>query len=185
MNPYIDVKRMKEFLMEPTKNDKKTDNHLTATGNTSSELDTHLNSLRKTGITATLSMNKKAQMTLLNWAYDLVNQYNAVLKNNPMKLKDINTLPCSKIDAKLAIKLLIIASAKKASEDDTAVDLKNKFVSSGSFQLVGQENLQKIFDVSSFPEPNKYINLIISEQKALLHEINGFIEDIRKIRKGA
>ena len=175
---------MKKSIMEPTENDKTTDKNISATGNTSSELDTLLNSLRRTGITAILTMNKKAQMMLSNWAYDLVNQYNAVLKNNPMKLKDINKLPCSKIDAKLAIKLLLMASVKKEIEDDAVVDLRNKFISLGSFQSVDQEDLQKLNDVSSFPELNKYMNLIISEQKALLHEINDFIEDIRKIKRG-
>ena len=38
-------------------------------------------------------------------------------------------------------------------------------------------------DTSSFPELNKYMDLIISEQKALLDEINSFIEDIQKIKK--
>jgi DNA anti-recombination protein RmuC len=38
-------------------------------------------------------------------------------------------------------------------------------------------------DTPSFPELNKYMDLIISEQKALLDEINSFIEDIRKIKK--
>ena len=154
-----------------------------ATGNSASELDTLVNSLRKKGITAILTMNKQAQMTLSNWAHDLVNQYHAVLKNNPMKIKDIMKLPCSKLDAKLAIKILLMASAKKALEDDVVVDLKNKFVSLGSFQSIDKQDLLKLTDVSSFPELNKYMNLIISEQKALLHEINGFIEDIGKIKK--
>ena len=38
-------------------------------------------------------------------------------------------------------------------------------------------------DTSSFPELNKYMDLILSEQKALLEEINSFIEDILKIKK--
>jgi len=35
-------------------------------------------------------------------------------------------------------------------------------------------------DTPSFPELNEYMDLIISEQKALLDEITSFIEDIRK-----
>ena len=151
--------------------------------NSSSALDTLLNSLRKKGITAILTMDKKAQLTLSNWAHDLMNQYHAVLKSNPMKIKDIMKLPCSKLDAKLAIKILLMASAKKALEDDVVVDLKNKFVSLGSFQSIDKQDLLKLMDVSSIPQLNKYMNLIISEQKALLHEINGFIEDIGKIKK--
>jgi hypothetical protein len=183
MNPYINVKRMKGSLMKPTKNIK--NKNLTTTGNSSSEIETILNTLRKRGVTAILTMNKKAQMTMSNWAHDLMNQYNAVLKNNPMKLKDISRLPCSKIDAKLAIKLLLMASVKKDTEPDTVVDFRNKFVSLGSFQSVDQRDLLKLMDVdvSSFPGLNKYMNLIISEQKVLLHEINSFIEDIRKIKK--
>ena len=38
-------------------------------------------------------------------------------------------------------------------------------------------------ETSPFPELNKYMDLILSEQKALFEEINGFIEDIRKIKK--
>ena len=187
---------MKESLMEPTKDVKKINENSGTTVNSSSSLDTFLNTLRKKGITAILTMNKKAQMTLSNWARDLVDQYNAVLKNNPMKLKDITKLPCSKIDAKLAIKLLLMASATKDIEDDMVVDLRNKFVSLGSFQSIDQEDLLKLkkyiggiqkksmdADVPSFSELNKYMNMIISEQKVLLHEVNSFIEDIRKIKK--
>jgi hypothetical protein len=196
MNPYLNVKSMKESLMKPPKNVKKKYENSTTTGDSSSSFDTLLNTLRKTGITSILTMNKKAQMMMSSWARDLVSQYNAVLKNNPMKLKDITKLSCSKIDAKLAIKLLLMASVTKDTEDGMVVDLRNKFVSLGSFQSIDQKDLLKLkkyiggiqkksmsADVSSFPELNKYMNMIISEQKVLLHEINSFIEDIRKIKK--
>ena len=169
--------------MEPTQNDKKLETYSKASENSLSEVESFLNKLRKTEITAIFTMNKKAQITVLNWAYNLVNQYDAILKNNPMKLKDIAELPCSKMDAKLAIKLLILTSVEKRLEDNTVINLKDKFVSLGSFQSIDKQDLLKLMDVSSFPELNKYMNLIISEQKALLHEINGFIEDIRKIKK--
>ncbi len=174
--------------MGSTKNDKKLDANSKINENSSSAVERLLNELRKTGITAILTMNKKEQITLSNWAHDLVNQYDAVLKNNPMKLKDIAELPCSKMDAKLAIKLLLLASVEKG--------LKDKFVRLGTFQSVDQEDISKLTkhlsyiqkqpmdaDTSSFPELDKYMDLIISEQKALLEEINSFIEDIRKIKK--
>jgi hypothetical protein len=187
---------MKESSMEPTKNDIKSDENSKTSVHSPSEVEALLEKLRKTGITAIFAMNKKAQTTMSTWAHDLVNQYNNILKNNPMKLKDITKLPCSKKDAKLAIKLLLLAFVKKGLEDDTVLDLRNKFVSLGSFQSIDQEdtprlkkyirNIQKkSMDVgtSSFPEFNKYLDLIISEQKVLLEEINSFIEDIRKIKK--
>ncbi len=182
--------------MEPTKNDKKLETNSRTSENSSSEVEALLNKLRKTGITAILTMNKKAQITVLNWAHNLVNQYDATLKNNPVKLKDTAELPCSKMDVKLAIKLLMLASVEKRLDDNTVVNLKDKFVSLGSFQSIDQEDIVKLInyisdiqkksmdaDTPSFSELNKYMNLIISEQKALLDEINSFIEDIRKIKK--
>jgi len=182
--------------MEPTKNDKKLEMNSKTSENSSSELEALLNKLRKTEITSILTMSRKKQKTVLNWAYNLVNQYDAILKNNPMQLKDIAELPCSKMDAKLAIKLLMLTSVEKRLEDNTVVNLKDKFVSLGSFQSIDQEDIVKLIkyisyiqklsmdaDTPSFPELNKYVDLIISEQKALLDEINSFIEDIRKIKK--
>jgi NurA-like 5'-3' nuclease len=87
-------------------------------------------------------------------------------------------------------------SVEKGLEDKTVADLRDKFVSLGSFQSIDQKDTIKLMkttrdieqkssetDTSSFSELNKHMNLIISEQKALLDEINSFIEDIRKIKK--
>ena len=181
--------------MKPTNTDKKINKNSKPSGNLPSELDALVQTLRETGVMTIVTMDKNAQTTLSNWAYDLVNQYGMVLKNNPIKLKDITKLPCSKIDVKLAIKLLLMASVKKGTEEDAVNDLRNKFISLGSFQLIDQEDLRQLtmygrsqkttkdIDVASFPKLNKYMTLIISEQKVLLHEINSFIEDIREIKK--
>ena len=118
--------------MEPTKNDKK------------SEVEGLLNKLRKKGVTAILTMNKKAQITVSNWALDLVNQYNAILKNNPMKLKNIAELPDSKMNVKLAIKLLLLASGEKGFQGNTVLDLRDKFISLGEFQSIEQEDSIKL-----------------------------------------
>ncbi|MDH3838452.1 MAG: hypothetical protein OET57_17020, partial [Desulfobacteraceae bacterium] len=126
--------------MEPTNNHKKSDE------NSSSEIEALLNKLRKTGTTAILSMNKKAQITMSNWAYNLVDQYDATLKNNPVKLKDTAELPCSKMDLKLAIKLLMLASVEKRLDDNAIVNLKDKFVSLGSFQSIDQEDIVKLIN---------------------------------------
>jgi len=182
--------------MEPTSNDKKSDADLMINENSSPDIEALLNRLRKMGVTELLTMNKKAQTTLSYWAHDLVKKYSTVLKNNPMKLKDITKLPSSKLDVKLAIKLLILASVKKGPEDSTVVNLRDKFISLGSFQSVDQEEILRLMqhsrtvhkksmgvDMSSLPGLNKYMDLIISEQKVLIEEINSFIEDIRKIKK--
>ena len=182
--------------MKPTINDKNLDANSKTKKNSSSELEELLNKLRKTGITGILNMDKNSQITVSNWANDLVNQYSAILKNNPMKLKDIADLSCSKMDVKLAIKIMLLTSVEEVQEDNTVDKLRDKFVSLGSFRTIDQEDTLKLMkythnsqkdsmdaETSSFPELNKYMDLILSEQKALLEEINRFIEDIRKIKK--
>ena len=186
---------MKESSMKSKKNDKKQYVTSNTKENSSSEVEALLNKLRKKGIIAILAMNKESQMIISNWAHDIVNQYNAVIKNNPMKLKNITELPCSKMDAKLAIKLLLLGSVEKGLEDNMVVNLRDKFVSLGSFQSIDQKDMVKFMKYINdgkinsihaatlpFPQFNKYIDLIISEQKALLEEINSFTEDIRKIK---
>ena len=187
---------MKETPMEPSKNDKKQFVNSNTKESSSSEAGVLLKKLRKTGIIAILNMNKKSQMIMSNWAHDIVNQYNAVLKKNPMKLKNITELPFSKMDAKLAIKFLILGSVEKGLDDNTASNLRDKFISLGSFQSIDQKDIVKLMkcmsdikeksmedNTFSLPGFNKYMDLIISEQKALLEEINSFIEDIIKIKK--
>jgi hypothetical protein len=189
-------KKMKETSMDPKKYDKKQFVNSNDKESSSSEAGALLNKLRKMGIIAILNMNKKSQMTMSNWAHDIVNQYNAVLKNNPMKLKNITELPCSKMDAKLAIKFLMLGSVEKGLDDNTASNLRDKFISLGSFQSIDQKDVVKLMkyirdikeksmenNTFSLPGFNKYMDLIISEQKALVEEINSFIEDIRKIKK--
>lgn len=189
-------KKMKVTSMAPTKNNKKQFVNSNTKDGSSSEAGALLNKLRKMGIIAILNMNKKSQLTMSNWAHDIVNQYNAVLKNNPMKLKNITELPCSKMDAKLAIKFLMLGSVEKGLDDKTVSNLRDKFISLGSFQSIDQKDIVKLMkyirdikensmedNIFSLPGFNKYMDLIISEQKALLEEISSFIEDIRKIKK--
>lgn len=182
--------------MEPTKNDKKRYATSTTKKNSSSEVGALLNKLRKAGIIAIFTMNKNSQMKMSTWAHDIVNQYSVTLKNSPMKLKNITELPCSKMDIKLAIKLLLLVSVEKGLNGNTVVKLKDKFVSLGSFQSIDQKDIVKLIkyisdiqtksidaNTLSFPELDKYMDLIISEQKALIEEINSFIEEFRKIKK--
>jgi hypothetical protein len=189
-------KKMKVTSMEPTKNNKKKFVNSNTKEGYSSEVGALLNKLRKMGIIAILNMDKKSQMLMSNWAHDIVNQYNAVLENNPMKLKNITELPCSKMDAKLAIKFLMLGSVEKGLDDNTVSNLRDKFISLGSFQSIDQKDIVKLMkyirdikeksmedNIFSLPGFNKYMDLIITEQKALLEEMSSFIEDIRKLKK--
>ena len=135
---------MKVTSMAPKKNNKKQFVNSNTKDGSSSEAGALLNKLRKMGIMAILNMNKKSQLTMSNWAHDIVNQYNAVLKNNPTKLKNITELPCSKMDAKLAIKFLMLGSVEKGLDDNTASNLRDKFISLGSFQSIDQKDIVKL-----------------------------------------
>jgi hypothetical protein len=187
---------MKVTSMAPTKNNKKQFVNSNTKDGSSLDAEALLNKLRKMGIMAILNMNKKSQLTMSNWAHDIVNQYNAVLKKNPMKLKNITELPCSKMDAKLAIKFLMLGSVEKGLDNKTVSNLRDKFIRLGSFQSIDQKDIVRLTkyirdtkeksmedNFFSLPGFNKYMDLIISEQKALLEEISSFIEDIRKIKK--
>ena len=85
---------------------------------------------------------------------------------------------------------------QKGLKDNAVVKLKDTFVRLGTFQSIDPEDISKLTkhlsyikkqptdaDTSSFPELNSYMDLILSEQKALLEEINNFIGDILKIKK--
>ena len=73
-------------------------------------------------------------------------------------------LPFPKEEIRLAIKVLLPAYLDKASVD-VLDELKEKYVGLGAFQKMGQ------------PE-DALMELIISEQKILLEEINAFINDL-------
>jgi hypothetical protein len=146
---------------------------------------------RQRGISALAKMSKNEQTLIVNWAQELVDQYGSVLIEYPMKIKNLVDLPWPKENIKIAIKALLPAYLAKESDDIVNL-LKDIYVRLSAFQEISQEDKETIIkeaneidqkseptDTSLFPTYHKYMQIIISEQKILLEEINTFINDLR------
>jgi hypothetical protein len=136
-------------------------------------------------------MSKDQQTIIVNWAQEIVDRYGSFLLEYPMKIKNLDDLPFPKEDIKIAIKTLLPAYLAKGSDDIVNL-LKDRYVRLSAFQEISQEDKETIVkeaneidqksestDTSLFPTYHKYMQIIISEQKILLDEINTFIDDLQ------
>lgn len=146
---------------------------------------------RHKGISALANLSKNEQTLIVNWAQDIVDQYGSVLMEYPVKIKNLFDLPCPKENIKIAIKTLLPAYLTKGSDDIVNL-LKERYVRLSAFQEISTEDKETIIkeaneidqksestDTSLFPTYHKYMQIIISEQKILLEEINTFINDLQ------
>jgi hypothetical protein len=108
-----------------------------------------------------------------------------------MKIKNLNELPFRKEELKIAIKVLLPAYIAKGSDDIVNL-LKERYVHLSAFQEISQEDKDTITkeadridrnsestETALFPTYHKYMEIIVSEQKILLDEVNSFIDDIQ------
>jgi hypothetical protein len=177
--------------MNSTKEDNKSQAQPKRNENPTSVIEDFFKQFRKDGISALAHLDKDEQAQVINWAQDIVNQYGSILKETPVKIKNLVDLPCSKEDLKIAIKVLLPAYIAKESDD--IVDLlKDRYVRLSAFQEISQEDKDTIIkeankidqniestETALFPTYHKYMEIIVSEQKILLDEINSFIDDIQ------
>ena len=147
------------------------------------------------GIFALARASDEMQIMITRWAQDIYDRFEAVLKYQPSKIKNIDELPASKQDLKMAIKILLTAYVLKESGE--MVDrLRDRYISISTFQNIDMEDKDKIYrDLSNieqelksdyesvFPEYHKYMEVIISEQNVLLDDVNNFIDDLRRVKK--
>jgi hypothetical protein len=145
----------------------------------------HIKNFRQKGLSVLSDMSKGDQA--------VVDRYGDLLQKNPSKIKNVADLPCPKEDLKIAIKVLLPAYLAKGSDD--IVDLpKDRYVRLGAFQEISQEDKDAIIkesdeidhksestDTSFFSTYQKYMQIVVSEQKTLLDEINAFIHDLQTV----
>ena len=154
-----------------------------------------MDEIKDKGILAIVQMNEKNQVTITRWARDIYDRYEAVLKNQPAKIKNIVELPASKQEVKLAIKIMLTTYVLKQS-DEIVDSLKDRYISIGTFQNIDLEDTEKIFyevenmeqelesDYASvFPEYHKHMEVVILEQNVLLEDVNNFINDLKELKK--
>jgi hypothetical protein len=181
--------------MNSTDDDKKSKARPKRNDKLSPLIEDFIKDMRHKGISALASMSKDEQTIIVNWAQDVVDQYGSFLIEYPMKIKNLFDLPYAKENIKIAIKTLLPAYLAKGSEDIVNL-LKDRYVRLSAFQEISQEDKENIIketneidqksestDTSLFPTYHKYMQIIISEQKILLDEINTFINDLQIQKK--
>ena len=149
--------------------------------------------LKNMGILAFKQMTEDEQKKVWNWSKEVVQQYRSVLEADPGNIRNIEDLPFPKEDIKLAIKLSLPLYISKDMQSVIKV-LKTAYKDIGTFQFIDDGDkkvLQSRSDpkrrassqnnASTYPLSDKYTELIVSEQKALLQEVNDFVSDLDSI----
>jgi hypothetical protein len=149
--------------------------------------------LKNMGILAFKQMTEDDQKKVWNWSKKVVQQYRSVLEADPGNIRNIEDLPFPKEDIKLAIKLSLPLYISKDMQSVIKM-LKTAYKDIGTFQFIDDGDkkvLQSRSDPkrrassqnngSTYPLSDKYTELIVSEQKALLQEVNDFVTDLDSI----
>jgi len=153
-------------------------------------IEEYLNAFRKIGPTALSGLSADEQTAVATWAREIVDQYGAVLNELPMKIKDTNSLPHDKETIKIAIKTLVQAYALTESKDMLTL-LKERYVRLSSFQEINPEDKKTIYteagdtnqaqpnsDFSFNSTRQKYMQLVLSEEKILFEDIEIYLCDL-------
>jgi hypothetical protein len=160
-----------------------------------SKIENLLNVIKVNGFFALVQMNEENKFLITRWAKDIYDRYLSVLDEHPAKIKNIFDLPASKQEIKIAIKILLSAHVIKQA-DEMVDTLKQRYISIGAFQDIDPDDKEEIIEKANdksqqlesayeslFPNYHKYMEVIITEQNALLEDVNNFINDLIELRK--
>lgn len=149
--------------------------------------------LKNKGILAFKQMTDDEQKKVWNWSKEVVQQYRTVHEANPSNIRNIDDLPFPKEDIKLAIKLSLPLYLSKDMQSVVKM-LKTAYKDIGTFQFIDDADKKELLsrvdpkrrasaqnNGTLYQLYDKYAEVIISEQKALLQEINDFITDMESI----
>ncbi len=151
----------------------------------------YIKGFRQKGLSILSGMSKDEQTVFVTWAQHIVDGYGSLLQENPATIKNVADLPCPKADLKIAIKVLLPAYLAKGSDD--IVDLlKDRYARLCAFQEISREDKEAIIKISAesgqkpespgpsfFSTYQKYMQIIVSEQKILLDDIKAYINDLQ------
>jgi hypothetical protein len=151
--------------------------------------------LKNRGIEAFKQMTDDEQKSVWDWSKEVIRQYRSVLEAYPANIRDIEDLPFPKDDIKLAIKLSLPLYLSKNMQSMVKM-LKTAYREIGTFQLLddvlnkellARADLKRRASSQSnktiYPLSDKYTQLAVSEQKALMQEINDFVTDLESIMR--
>jgi hypothetical protein len=150
--------------------------------------------LKNKGIRAFKQMTDEEQKKVWKWSTEVIGEYRSVLEADPSNIRNIEDLPFPKEDIKLAIKLSLPLYISKDMHSIVKL-LKTAYKDLGTFQLIEDADKKELLARASlkrrassqnnktiYPLADKYTQLAVSEQKALLEEINDFVTDLEAIK---
>jgi hypothetical protein len=151
--------------------------------------------LKNKGILAFKQMTDDEQKKVWDWSKEVIQQYRSVLEADPSNIRNIEDLPFTKEDIKLAIRLSLPLYISKDMQSVVKM-LKTVYKDIGTFQSIDDVD-KKELRLRADPKrrtssqetgttyllSDKYTELTISEQKALLQEINDFVADLESIMR--
>jgi hypothetical protein len=151
--------------------------------------------LKRKGIMAFKQMTRVEQKLVWKWSKELIRQYLSVLEADPSNIRHAESLPFPKEEIKLAIKLSLPVYISKDIQSKVKM-LKIAYKEIGAFQAIEPADkgfvrfvstgkgevtsLQYRYALRSY---DKYMELVVSEKKDLLHEINDFVTKLKVLKK--
>jgi hypothetical protein len=153
--------------------------------------------LKNRGILAFKQMSEREQKLVWNWAKEVIRQYRATLEAEPSNIKNVKALPFPKEDIKLAIKLSLPLYISKDIQSMVRI-LKNAYKELGTFQTIGSQDVERVSSASiennksrlspdqyrdALSSYDKYMDLVVSEKKGLLQEINEFVSELNALKQ--
>jgi hypothetical protein len=144
--------------------------------------------LKNKGIAVFKQLTDKEQKLVWKWSQKVIREYRNILEADPSNIRSIEDLPFAKDDIKLAIKLSLPLYISKDMQSMIRM-LKTAYKEIGAFQSVDPEVVERRASVPASkgeaasegngqndPEvDDSLMELVVSEKKALLQEINDFI----------
>jgi hypothetical protein len=152
-----------------------------------------LRALKTSGLVAIQDMSEKEQRRVWDWSKEVIRNYRRTLERNPANIRPVQELPFPKEDIKLAIQLSLPVYAQK-NIHSMVKTLKTSYKELGVFQSIEPEDKEKLSKTSGQQdklsvEPyrqglevlGKYMEMVISEKKSLLEEINDFANRLESL----
>ena len=150
--------------------------------------------LKDKGILAFKQMTDDDQKRVWQWSKEVVRQYLSELETDPSNIRNVEVLPFPKEDIKLAIQLVIpfyisqdmqsmvkkLKAAYKEIGTFQSIEAKyekNRLAKTGLKGATSSQNARTLD-----PRSDRYMEISISEKKALLQEINDYVTDLETLR---
>jgi hypothetical protein len=144
--------------------------------------------LKNKGILVFKQLTDDEQKMVWKWSKEVIRQYRNVLEADPSNIRRIENLPFAKDDIKLAIKLSLPLYISKDMQSMVRI-LRTAYKETGAFQSIDPKVVERRATVSAAQEApsieeqsqnelryeDRLMELVVSEKKALLQEINDLI----------